>query len=77
MRIIIRPKLLNRVLAHVAVPTSLPPDGGCAQVARVASKLAPKKYGPKIDATPPVPDGGPIPSSVAFRYVDDKPEPEK
>ena len=51
MRIIIRPKLLNRVLAQVAVPTSLPPDGGRAQVARVASKLAPKKYGDNIDAT--------------------------
>ena len=36
MRIIIRSRLLNRVLAQVAVPTSLPPDGGCAQVARVA-----------------------------------------
>ena len=41
-------------------------------------KLAPKKYGDKIDATLSGPDGGPVQNTVNFRFFDDKPpEPEK
>jgi hypothetical protein len=39
----------------------------------LASKLAPKKYGDKIDATLSGPDGGPVQNTVNFRFFDDKP----